>query len=583
MIEQVIITIIILFTLAFFIWGKWRYDIVALVALFLTAFLGLIPLDEIFDGFTHPVVILVVAMIIISKGLISSGAIDIVSRYLKFAGLSPTFQLGLLCLFTTAVSAFINSMGALAFVVPIAIKMARQSNTPISLFLMPIAFASHFGGGITVIGSVSNVIISGFRAEEIAPFGFFDFAFVAFPVAIANILFVTLIGWRFMPRKKDFVSKEKLLKNYITELKVSENSPIIGKNIEEFYKFSKEYFFISNIVRGEENIIQPSNYIVIKEGDILVMEADTATIESIIVTSKLELLSKEYFQEESSEMAEVIVSKYSSLIGQNSKELDIYNNYKVRLVAINRTRAKKEERIGDIRFMQGDILIIKGEKEKIKRFIGIFNMLSLKEREFNFEGEKKKALIVSSIFLFSIFLSVVDFLPIEIIFITSALIIISLGIIPVKEIYKSVDFSMIVMIAVMMHLGLVFYETGAALFFAEALMLIPEMMTPEIALAVIFILSIWLSDILSNVAVSVLLAPVAFSISYQLGVSFDPFLMAVAIGSGSSYLTPIGHQSNIFVMNLGNYKFTDYWKLGLPLEIITFSIGLPLLLYFWPF
>ncbi len=588
MIDQFLISLIIVFTLIFFVWGKWRYDIVALISLFIAVFVGLIPINEMFNGFIHPIVILIISMLIISKALISSGVIDIIARYLKFNGLHFSIQLGILVLFTAIISAFVNSMGALAFMVPIAVKVARQSNVSLSIFLMPIAFASHFGGGATLIGSVSNVIVSGFRAEEIEPFGFFDFAFVSVPISLVSILFIVLIGWRLIPKREDSLNKELSFKNYITEVVISKDSPIIGKNIEEFNKFSKEYFNILNIVRDKQNIIDPSPYIVLRENDILVIETDTASLESIIITAKLETLNKKKELKEKEdikdfETVELMVSGESSLIGESPKSLNLYYNYKINILAVNRSDDKKETRIGNIFFREGDILIIRGHISQINRFIRIFNLLSLKERDFHFDSNKRKAMLVLGIFTASIIISVINFFPIHFVFITGAMIMIAGGLIPAKDIYRSVDFSMIVMIAVMIHLGIIFYETGTAFFFAQTILLIPEIISPEIALGIVLIISILLSDILSNVSVAVLFTPVAFSIAYQLGVSPDPFLMAVAIGSGSSYLTPVGHQSNIFVMNIGNYKFTDYWKLGLPLEIITFVVGLPLIIYFWPF
>ncbi len=588
MIEQIIIGIIIIVTVTLLAWGKWRYDIIALFALFSVALLGLISFEEMFLGFVHPVVVLIIAMLIISKALINSGVVDIVSRYLKIKKAHPLLQLAILTIFTAFISAFVNSMGALAFIIPIAIRMARQNNVPASTFLLPVAFASHFGGGITLIGSVSNIIVSGFRAEEALPFAFFDFAFVAIPISVVSIIFITLVGWRLVPQRENVACEANSLKRYITEVKIPENSLIEGKTIEEFRIFSKEYFALLSIIRNGNYIPDPSPFIVLQKGDVLVMEAETDCLESIITTGKLELIHKKPFEEydgqiKNIEVIETVVSGFSPITGETAKDLELHNNYRINILAIHRPGKETKKRISETRLRRGDILIVQGHRENISRFMKVFNLLPLQEREINFDGKTEKAALAITIFILAIVISVLGLMPVHIIFFIAAVLLIAMGMIAPKDMYRSFDFSMIVVVAVMLQLGFVFQQTGAASSLASSLFLLSDSISPVIALSILFIFSIWLSDILSNVTVAALLAPVAFSMALQLGVSPDPFFMAVAIGSGSSYLTPIGHQSNIFVMNIGNYKFGDYWKLGLPLEIITFVIGLPLILYFWPF
>ncbi|MCF7845326.1 MAG: anion permease [Candidatus Pacebacteria bacterium] len=587
MIDQIIISGVIIATLVFFITGKWRYDVVALLSLFTVAAFGLIPLDDIFLGFVDPVVVLIVAMLVISNALVASGAIDFIAKSLKFTGSNPVFQLVVLSVFTAFLSAFINSMGALAFVIPIAIKMARQSNTPLSLFLMPLAFASHFGGGVTLIGSVSNIVVSGFRAEESVPFGFFDFASVALPISVISIIFIALIGWRLIPKRESALSQEDSFGGYTTEVKIAEGSPVIGKTIEEFYEFCKEHFGVFALIRNESFMPDPSPFTVLKEGDVLALEIGADSLESVAVTAKLELLHKKPIKDSEDylknlEITEIVISKSSPLIGETAKDYSLRDSYRVNLLALRRSGLKIRERIGDIKLRSGDVLIIQGHPQRISKFIKRFDLLLLKERDFNFDGKKESAVLASLIFLGAILISVFSTLPVHIIFAGTALLMVAVGLISPLKMYRSVDFSMIVLIAVMIQLGVVFYETGAASSLAS-LFFLTESISPEIALAIIFIASILLSDILSNITVAILLAPVALSIANSFGVSPDPFFIAVAIGSGSSYLTPIGHQSNIFVMGIGGYKFKDYWRLGLPLEIITFVVGFFLILHFWPF
>jgi di/tricarboxylate transporter len=587
MIDQIFISFVILGTLIFFVWGKWRYEIVALVSLFFVAFLGLIPLDEIFLGFIHPVVILVIAMLLISAGLINSGAIDIIGRRLKFTNCHPILQLSVLMVFIVSLSAFTNGMGALAFVVPIAIKMARQTKTPISMFLMPLAFGSHFGGGITLIGSVSNIIVSGIRAEEIAPFNFFDFASVAFPIAVASIVFIVIVGWRIIPKREAVSSRNEILENYITELSVAEDSPVIGKTIKEFQDFSKENFTVIAMVRGKKYDNSPLPSIKLKKGDVLIIETETSSLEALITNIRLDLVHKKDFKEEernmkNCEIAEIIVSDSSYLIGETAKDLNLRDNYKINFLAFHRSGEKVNNRLSEVIFKAGDVLVIQGHSDNIGEFVKNFLLFSLKSKDFHFEGNKESAFFAVGIFLTAILISIFSLLPIHFIFAVAAMIMIASGLVSFQRMNGVIDFSMIVILAVMIQLGTIFYQTGAASSVANFLFSF-ESMSLEIAFAIIFISSIWLSDVLSNATVAVLLAPIALSIAQQFQVSPDPFLIAVAIGSGSSYLTPIGHQSNIFIMGIGGYRFSDYWRLGLPLEIITFVIGIILIPKFWPF
>ncbi len=587
MLEQIIISVIIITTLIFFIWGRWRYDVVALLALFTVTFLGLLSIEEMFLGFVHPVVVLIIAMLLMSNALINSGAIDFIGRHLKFANYHYILQLFILLLFTVFLSAFVNSMGALAFVIPIGLRMARQTGVSFSIFLMPLAFASHFGGSMTLVGSASNIIVSGIRAQEIAPFGFFDFMPVAFPIAIISILFIVIVGWRLVPKREGVFSENSFLKNYVTELKILENSPAIGKTLKEFQDFSKEHFAIFAVVRGKKYIFEPSSSFVLKKEDVIVVEAEMSCLEVLISIAKLEIVYKKPFEDDKKhtdelEISEVVISGSSFLIGETAKDFDLHNNYQINFLALHRAGKRIKKRLKAIRLKEGDVLIIQGKKEKIDRFARAFGLLSLRKKDFHFEGKKESALLASFIFGLSILFSVIGVFPVHFVFIFGAMIMGMAGLVSFKKTYSSIDFSVIVLIAVMLQLGDIFYKTGAASSFAEILLLF-EGISPEVALGIILLLSIWLSDILSNVTVAVLLAPVSFSIAQQLGVSVDPFLIAVAIGSGSSYLTPLGHQSNIFVMGMGGYKFGDYWKLGLPLELITFFGGMFLILRFWAF
>ncbi len=583
--QQIILFSAIIFALTFWIWGKIKYDIVALIALTVIILGGVVPFESAFRGFSNPAVIIVVAVLIMSRGIINTGFIDLILAKLPIKGKSLWIQISLLTIITAFVSAFVYNIGALAIIMPLAIGMARKKEISSAYYLIPIAFAAHMGGFLTLIGNAPNIIVSSFRADlGMGSFDVFDFGQVGLWIVLASIFFISLIGWRLMPDRKGEVKKAEISKieDYTSEFLVSRKSFLSGKRIKDLKKRIKEEFIVCSIIRGDERIINPNNEERVLEGDSVLIKANAEVIRTIIRLTGLKLnLSKESEEEKEAIEVEVVVGSLSRIIGYTLNEVGVYKKFNVEVEAISRHEQEIDQKIKDVKLKSGDIILLKGREEDIDRFLSDLKLLPLAERYINIEPSASMAAALL-IFLFSILFTVFGVLPVEISFFLGALAMIGFGILTTKQAYQSVDWSIVIVLGALIPFGGAMINSGAADLIASGFLNITDL-SPLIALALVLIISIIMSDFINNVGVAVLMAPIAVLLAQGMGVSVDPFLMAVAIGGSCAFLTPVGHQVNLLVMNPGGYKFTDYWKLGLCLNVIIFIISIILLPRVWPF
>lgn len=589
-IELIVVFFVLIGVLVLFITNRWRYDVVALLALLFLTVVGIVPAEEAFLGFAHPAVITVAAVLVLSRGLLNSGLIDLITKYINSAGDNFMVQLTVLTVSVAFLSAFMNNIGALALLLPVAIRIARKSGRPASLYLMPLAFGSLLGGLITLIGTPPNIIIAMARAESgSSPFVMFDFAPVGLSVCVAGLIFILLIGWRLMPKREDSGAGELIaqIKDYITEIIVPEGSSLVGKHISDIADTSDSDVSILTLIRGENRYNAPSPYKMILENDIFIVKGGTESIKTLLDDFGLILAESREFSEEEIhpdevEMAEVVVSNDSFMIGKTVQGLRLRTRYGMNLLAISRQGRDILGRTDSTRLRNGDLLLVQGSKETLSQSISQLGLLPLASGEIAL-GKPKRILL--ALFIFGLGLSAAAFnlLPIAVSLMTAALVMVMIGMVPVKELYKSIDWPIIVLLGAMIPVGGALEAVGGSALIAETLLNAGSLMTPHLAVAIILIATMFLSDIVNNAAVAVLMAPIAIKIALGMGVSADPFLMAVALGASCAFLTPIGHQSNALVMGPGGYRFTDYWRMGLPLEAVIVLVGLPSIFLFWPF
>jgi len=587
--QQWVIIGTLLLTLILFVAGKWRYDVVALLALLSVSIFGLIPFERAFSGFSNPAVITVAAVLVLSKGLQNSGLVEVIGHFLLRLKGGLVVQLLALTSIVAILSAFMNNVGALALLLPVALQISIKKEIPASKILMPLAFASLLGGMTTLIGTPPNIIASSFRQESGGTsFNMFDFSLVGLGVAITGILFISIIGWRMIPNRRGKGSENQIFEiaKYITEVNVPENSSIVDKQLREINSFSKTSLNIIGIIRDSEKILEPSSLTKIRIDDILIVQADTDNLKMLITKSGVRLVGSKQIEQKDLEtddvkLVETVVSPYSVMVGSTARSLNLRAQFGVNLLAISRQGAFLGTRLDKIRFRTGDVLLIQSHVETIREVMASLGCLPLAER--NLSLSPSRPIILSMvIFVSALLLSAFSILPVQISFVVAAVIMVITKLLSLKDAYDAIDWPIIILLGAMIPVGEALETTGAAHLIATNLLNIGSSFPNVLSLIMILVTTMFLSDLVNNATAVVLMAPIGIQVANGLGVSIDPFLIAIAIGASCAFLTPIGHQSNTLVMGPGGYKFGDYWRMGLLLEFIVLAISIPLILIFWP-
>jgi di/tricarboxylate transporter len=589
--DQVLVFGILSVTLVLFVWGKFRYDLVALTALILVSLTGLVPVDQVFLGFGHPAVITVAAVLVLSRGLFNAGAVDLLSRHMAKVGTGPTLQVTALAGIVVVCSSVMNNVGALALLMPVAIWMSRKSGRSPSLLLMPLAFGSLLGGLVTLIGTPPNIIIALYRVDTGLPaFRMFDFAPVGLGVALAGLAFISLFGWRLTPRREAQSSPDELfeIENYITEVIIPEGSRFVGQTIFHLTTAMEKETeaTVVSLTRGEIHKPAPSWYEILEPGDVLMVEAAPDDLKSLMDGLGLELAEckgdcRATLGSKDIRLMEAVITTESTLPGKTSAGLYLRRLYGVNLLAIARRGRRITQPLGQTKFMTGDILLFQGTDESLQTVVKKFKCLPLAEREIRI-GQPQKVALSVGIFGAAMVLSATGVVPVQIAFVAAAVIMVLTRVVPLGEIYEHIDWPVIVLLGAMFPLGHALESSGGAGLIADKLLVLSGVFPGAGTLAVLLGGTMLLSNVVNNAAAAVLMAPIAMTLAREMGLSSDPFLMAVAVGASCAFLTPVGHQSNALVMGPGGYQFGDYWRLGLPLSIIVTVVAVPLILIFWP-
>lgn len=575
--------------LIFFIWGRWRYDVVAILALLVLVFWGIVPSDEAFTGFAHPAVITVAAVLLISRALEISGLVDLIGRLMNKAGKNLFVQVGVLCLITAVASAFMNNVGALAILMPVAIHLARKNGHSPSRVLMPIAFASLLGGMITLIGTPPNIIIATFRADYSGEaFGMFDFAPVGLALTIAGTLFITLVGWRLLPERKGQTSGSDLFEidNYITEVRVTKDSKLRGMVCGEVNSITDDDVHLLGLVRQKKRIHTPSNDEPLKTNDILILETDTDALKTFVDKTGVKLVGNRKFRKdaEGSEdivMREVVVMPESPIIGRTAANMNMRTRYGINLLAVARRDRKIRRRMDHVRFAKGDVLLLQGRSITIDDVITSLQCLPLSQRDLGI-GEPRQIILALGIFMAAIAAVILGLLPVQIAFAAAAAALVLTGVLPVRDLYQHIDWPVIILLGALIPVGVAFETTGGADLVAGYILTLAGAWPVWLTIGLVMLVTMLLSGLINNAATVVLMAPIGITIAESLGISADPVLMSIAVGASSAFLTPIGHQSNTLVMGPGGYKFGDYGIMGLPISILVILVATPLILIVWP-
>ena len=588
-IQQLIIFGTLLLTLVLFVNGRLRYDLVALLALLIVSITGIVPAERAFLGFSNPAVITVAAVLVLSKGLQNSGIVDWIGEKLSMLQGGVTIQLAALTLIIMVLSAFMNNVGALALMLPVALNIARKKGLPASALLMPAAFASLLGGMTTFIGTPPNMIASSFRQQVTGvPFRMFDFSPVGVGVAAAGLLFIVLIGWRLIPQRKGGSTSDSLfeIQNYITEVRLTENSNLAGRALREIDDFTRAQAIIIGLIRGEERRMEPSAYTVLRPNDILILSSDSTNLKKLAETAGLELVGSKQIgnvnlQAEDVTIVEAVIMPNSVMLGGTARSLNLRANHGINLLAVSRQGQVLRNRLDRIRFRSGDVLLLQAHVDTLKETVEALTVLPLAGRGVRI-STSQRTLPALGIFAGALVVSAVGIFPVQIAFLGAVVLMLLTKILTLREAYESVTWPIIILLGAMIPVGEALETTGAAQQVAGLFLATSDHIPAYGTLLITLVVTMFLSDIINNAAAVVLMAPISISVAQGLGVSVDPFLIAIAIGASCAFLTPIGHQSNTLVMGPGGYHFSDYWRMGIVLEIIVVMVSIPLILIFWP-
>ncbi len=589
--DQGLLFAVLVLALAGFVWGRFRYDMVAFAALFAATVLGLVPMDKAFDGFSDAATVSVAAVFIVTRALISSGALDRLARAIgRFSG-NPTIHIGALSLVGGAMSAFMNNVAALSIVMPVAIRSSRDVGRSPSLVLMPLAFATVLGGIVTLIGTPPNILLSGIREDFMgAPYAMFDFAPVGLPTAVAGILFMTFVGWRLIPksrRARNGGTDLFQISDFVTEVRAEEGSSTVGQAIQDIEKKAGEYdVTVIGMVRGDSRLFSGIRYLPLAAGDALVIEGAPDAIAKFVAALKLTQVGTDggkvpQLTSPDTVVTEVVVTRNSEIIGRTARMVGFARRFGINLLGISRQGKPIRQRLRQVEFRSGDALLLQGDADRIAEAVQEYGLLSIAERPIPKVGRLPASIAVAS-FASAILLTSVGLLSLPIALGLAALTVVLTGVLPLRDLYESIDWPVIVLLAALIPVGGAIETTGAAQLLADALASLSGSVGPVVLLGIVLVLTMWLSDILNNAATVVIVAPVAFRLAEAIGANPDTYFMAVAIGASCAFLTPIGHQNNTLVMGPGGYAFSDYTRVGLPLEVLIVAVSMPLLLVFWP-
>lgn len=626
--DQILILAILLATVGMFLWGRWRHDMVALGSLLACVVAGLIDPATAFNGFGHPAVITVACVLVLSRGLQTSGAVDALARVALPSDAGPMVSIAALVSLGAVLSGFMNNVGAMALLMPVAIQMARQHDLPPGKVLMPLAFGTILGGMTTMIGTPPNLIVSGFRAEAgRGSFGMFDFTPVGLAVAAVGTLFLVLLGRRLVPEREQHAAQDFETGAYLTEARVGEDGKAAAMTLRELEaELDDDGAQVIGLVRNGVRLVAPHPSRQLSGGDVLVIEADVEALADLLSRLDLELEATQDREDEGDSdsdnsddaatpepigldstslvsgddgstddeeadeskrsrealvLSELAVLPASSLVGRSAADLQLGVRYNLNLLAVSREGASSRKRLRKMALRPGDLLLMQGHTESIAEFAADTGCVPLAERELRIP-DKRKAWIAGLVMAGAVGGAAFGLLPAAISFALGVLASMAFRTVPPRNVYDAVDWPVIVLLAALIPVAGAMAATGTADLIATFLLTTLAQGNAVAVLTLILVVTMFLSDLMNNAATAAVMCPIALGTASALGVNPDSFLMAVAIGASCAFLTPIGHQNNTLILGPGGFNFGDFWRLGLPLEILVVLISVPMLLLVWP-
>ncbi len=585
---QLTIAVILAVTLALFMWGRWRHDVVALLALLASVMSGVVEVDDAFKGIGDPAVITVALVLVLSAAVRQSGLLDRALRLIGPVVDNPVVQTAAMVAIVMLLSAFMNNVGALAIMMPLAIAAAERAGRSPSLTLMPLAFGSLIGGLMTLIGTPPNLLISGVREQVTGKaFAMFDFLPVGAAIAGAGAVYL-IFAWRLLPSdRRGAPSPEQRFRiaDFVTEARVPEKSTVVGKTIADLEEMAGTDLTVLALSAHGRTYRNPPRTWTLGVGDVVVLEGDAAVLKMVVDRAGLELignkeLSEAYLKSNDVGTMEVVVTAGSSLIGQSPASIRL-RDMGINLLAVSRQGRRHTQSLARQRLMEGDVLALHGDRDHLAYTIRDLALLPLAERRIEL-GRRSNAFLPAAIMAAAVVLVTTGVLSIVTAFLAGVVLLALLRVMRPDEMYAAIDPSIIILMAALIPVTDAVRTTGGTDAVAGLMFQVGSGWPPLALIAVVLIATILITPILNNAATVLLMGPIAAGLAKSAGISVDAMLMAVAIGASCDFLTPFGHQSNTLVMGPGGYRFLDYPRLGLPLTLIVVAVTLLVLPVVWP-
>jgi di/tricarboxylate transporter len=588
--DNILVLIITAGAAFLFVTEKLRVDVVALCVLASLLIFRLIPAEQALYGFANTATATIAAMFVMSAGMVRTGLVEWIARHLdRIAGKGRRRLIVVLCITVATLSAFIVNTATVAILIPVAVILSKTRKIAPSRVLIPLSFASQFGGVCTLIGTSTNILVNSMAVSRgLDPFQLFEFAPLGIVLVIIGIIYLTLFSNILIPKRKgvdEQIDKYRLA-DYLAEMRVTDRSPFVGKSWRDVDRKKLNDVDLIKILRNGEATWRASAT-TIREGDHLLLHGNADDLIKMKDAYKLETkadaaINDKELQSDEIELIEALVPPRSRLLGRTLRGADYIKRFGCVVLAIQRRGKVLRERLADISFDDGDTLLLQCDKESVNRIMESTDLIITNELT-ELHLRKDRALIALGIFAVMITLIFFNIFPILIAAMLGAIAMVLGRCITIEEAYKAIDWKIIFLLGGVIPLGLALEQTGTAAWLAGTLLQPLMSMGPLIVLAILYLITAMLTEIMSNNASAILLVPIALSAAELMGVSVRPFLVAITFAASTSFATPIGYQTNTMIYAPGGYQFSDFARIGIPLNIIFWIVTVALAPLLWPF
>ena len=568
-------------TLAAFVWNRLPYDLVALLSLSIGLIVGIIPAEHAFEGFSDTVVVIIACALVVSAAIARSGVVEALMRPIAPKLKTTAIQVPVLSAASMLLSMVTKNVGALAIFMPVAIQLCRRNKTPVSAVLMPMAFSAMLGGIVTLIGTAPNILIAKVRADTVGkPFSLFDFTPVGLTVAAAGLVFVSF-GWVLLPRGRRGASGIDAafnLEDYTAEANVPAGSAVVGLSVAEIEAMAEGDVQVAMVIRERYRRFPPRPDSLLREDDLLLLRGEPSDLDRLVARADLHLAGASGGQ---AQIVEAVVTADSALVGRTLAQAKLEQRFDIGVMAVSRSGKRIGQRLATVRLRAGDVIVLRSASPHMADTLGELRILPLAHRSISL-GRNERSIWPILVLAVAMGLVATHILAVGVAFFLAAVAMLLMRTMTMHEAYETVEWHVLILLGALIPVTHALHDTGGTALLANLVLSIVQGLPGPAALGFILVTTLLITPFLHNAPTVLIMGPLAASVALKLGYNVDPFLMAVALGAGCDFLSPLGHQCNTLVMGPGGYRFADYPRLGAPLSLIVIVVGLPMILWVWP-